>query len=397
MIQNTFQGKIIIFFLVTLLHASHTNALDFKAYGFIQPESSIYINGNGRHGQDNYNTSLFGKGTFISYLQNGDAKFTISTIGRFDQSDDQLRYLDFQKFKYEYYFDDVTLKVGNEIVFWGVNETFNIVDIINQSNLAENISGTKKLGQPMASISYSRDYGTFDIYLMPYFRERPFSGKEGRPRLLFEVDKNSITYESSAKKSKIDFALRYSTVIDDLDIGLSHFYGNNRTPVLSPNPLTLKFDSHYPVLSQTGIDIQATKGPWLYKLETVSAKEGSERHLGAAGGIEYTYYGIRNTQSDLGVIVEYAFDDRNDNPFNNEGIIGLRWSMNDVKSSSLLAGYLFDMRGNSNRFQTEFEQRITDDLKLFLDLSLNGSIDETDFTHQFKEDSQITIKIAKYF
>ncbi len=397
MIQNTFQGKIIIFFLVTLLHASHTNALDFKAYGFIQPESSIYINGNGRHGQDNYNTSLFGKGTFISYLQNGDAKFTISTIGRFDQSDDQLRYLDFQKFKYEYYFDDVTLKVGNEIVFWGVNETFNIVDIINQSNLAENISGTKKLGQPMASISYIRDYGTFDIYLMPYFRERPFSGKEGRPRLLFEVDKNSITYESSAKKRKIDFALRYSTVIDDLDIGLSHFYGNNRTPVLSPNPLTLKFDSHYPVLSQTGIDIQATKGPWLYKLETVSAKEGSERHLGAAGGIEYTYYGIRNTQSDLGVIVEYAFDDRNDNPFNNEGIIGLRWSMNDVKSSSLLAGYLFDMRGNSNRFQTEFEQRITDDLKLFLDLSLNGSIVETDFLHQFKEDSQITIKIAKYF
>ena len=397
MIQNPFQGKIVIFFLVTLLHASHTNALDFKAYGFIQPESSIYINGDGRHGQDNYNTSFFGKGTFISYLQNDDAKFTISAIGRFDQNDDQLRYLDFQKFKYEYYFDDVTLKVGNEIVFWGVNETFNIVDIINQSNLAENISGTKKLGQPMASISYSRDYGTFDIYLMPYFRERPFSGKEGRPRLLFEVDKNSITYESSAKKRKIDFALRYSTVIDDLDIGLSHFYGNNRTPVLSPNPLTLKFDSHYPVLSQTGIDIQATKGPWLYKLETVSAKEGSERHLGAAGGIEYTYYGIRNTQSDLGVIVEYAFDDRNDNPFNNEGIIGLRWSMNDVKSSSLLAGYLFDMRGNSNRFQTEFEQRITDDLKLFCDLSLNGSIDETDFTHQFKEDSQITIKIAKYF
>ena len=156
-------------------------------------------------------------------------------------------------------------------------------------------------------------------------------------------------------------------------------------------------DSHYPILSQTGVDIQATKGPWLCKLESVSAKDGSERYLSAAGGIEYTYYGIRNTQSDLGVIIEYAFDDRNDNPFNNEGIIGLRWSVNDIKSSSLLAGYLFDMRGNSNRFQTEFEKRITEDLKLFLDLSLNGSIDETDFMHQFKEDSQITIKIPKYF
>ena len=119
--------------------------------------------------------------------------------------------------------------------------------------------------------------------------------------------------------------------------------------------------------------------------------------MGAAGGIEYTYYGIRNTQSDLGVIIEYAFDDRNDNPFNNEGIIGLRWNLNDIKSSSLLAGYLFDMRGNSNRFQVEFEQRVTDDLKLFLDLSLNGSIDDADFTYQFKEDSSVTLKLAKYF
>ena len=150
-------------------------------------------------------------------------------------------------------------------------------------------------------------------------------------------------------------------------------------------------------MSQTGLDIQATKGPWLYKLETISAKDGSERHLSTAGGIEYTYYGIRNTPSDLGVIVEYAFDDRNDNPFNNEGIIGLRWSVNDIKSSSLLAGYLFDMRGNSNRFQVEFEQRVADDLKLFLDLSLNGSIDDADFTYQFKEDSSLTLKLAKYF
>ena len=119
--------------------------------------------------------------------------------------------------------------------------------------------------------------------------------------------------------------------------------------------------------------------------------------MSAAGGIEYTYYGIRNTQSDLGVIVEYAFDDRNDNPFNNEGVIGLRWSLNDIKSSSLLAGYLFDIRGNSNRFQAEFEQRVNDDLKLFFDVSLNGSIDNADFTYQFKEDSILTLKLAKYF
>ena len=46
MIKYLFQRKILIFFLGFLFHASHIQALDFKAYGFIQPESSIYINKN---------------------------------------------------------------------------------------------------------------------------------------------------------------------------------------------------------------------------------------------------------------------------------------------------------------------------------------------------------------
>ena len=178
----------------------------------------------------------------------------------------------------------------------------------------------------MASLSYSHDYGKFDIYLMSNFQERSFSGKNGRPRLAMEIDKNAVTYESSAKDKKVDFAIRYSTVLDDLDIGLSHFYGNNRTPELKPNSSTLKFDPFYPILSQTGLDIQSTKGSWLYKLESISAKNGNERHLSAAGGIEYTFYGIQNTQSDLGVIIEYIFDDRDNSPLNNDGVIGLRWN-----------------------------------------------------------------------
>ena len=120
--------------------------------------------------------------------------------------------------------DILEFKIGNDIIFWGVNETFNIVDIVNQSNLAEELSGTKKLGQTMAALSYSHDYGKFDIYLMSNFQERLFPGKNGRPRLAVEIDKNTVTYESSAKDKKIDFAFRYSTVLDDLDIGLSHFY-----------------------------------------------------------------------------------------------------------------------------------------------------------------------------
>ena len=161
--------------------------------------------------------------------------------------------------------------------------------------------------------------------------------------------------------------------------------------------MSQKLDAYYPILSQTSLDIQSTKGAWLYKLETLTAKNGEERHLGIAGGTEYTIYGLRETTSDLGIIVEYTFDDRNDFAFNNEGVLALRWTKNDIKSTSLLAGLVADMSGSSNRFFAEFEQRIRDDLKVFIDMSINGEIDADDFTYAFEEDSQLTLKIAKYF
>ena len=119
----------------------------------IQPYQYIFFNGQVLHCQKNTNLSSFGQWSFIAYLQNDDAKFSINILGRYDENDNELRYLDFQKLKYEYFLDDLEFKIGNDIIFWGVNETFNIVDIINQSNLAEDLSGTKKHGQTMASLS----------------------------------------------------------------------------------------------------------------------------------------------------------------------------------------------------------------------------------------------------
>ena len=311
--------------------------------------------------------------------------------------DSERRYIDFQKLKYEQYFDNISLKIGNDLVFWGVNESFNIVDIINQSNLTENISGTKKLGQPMLSFNYFNDYGSFDFYFMPLFVERQFPGKDGRPRLLLEIDKNTKSYQSSLKQNKLDLAVRYSGVIEDFDFGISLFHGNNRTPELNINPVTAKLETHYPILTQTSIDLQSTKGPYLYKLESLYAKNENEKHFSAAGSIEYTFYGIRETPQDLGFVIEYIFDDRNNYPNNNEGVLATRWTKNDINSTSLLTGVIFDLSGRSNIYIAEFERRIRNDLKVFIDTSIYGKIDKSDFTHAFNEDSRVTIKISKYF
>ena len=56
-----------------------------------------------------------------------------------------------------------------------------------------------------------------------------------------------------------------------------------------------------------------------------------------------------------------------------------------------------DMKGNSNRFIAEYEQRINNNVKLFIDATFNGSIDSQDFTYAFEEDSVFSIKLARYF
>ena len=55
------------------------------------------------------------------------------------------------------------------------------------------------------------------------------------------------------------------------------------------------------------------------------------------------------------------------------------------------------MRGNSNRFIAEYEQRINNNVKLFIDATFNGSINSQDFTYAFEEDSVFSIKLARYF
>ena len=130
----------------------------------------------------------------------------------------------------------------------------------------------------MLALSLYKEIGDINLYIMPYFRERIFPGNKGRPRYAVEIDKDSVTFESSEKEKRIDLAIRFSKVIDDFDIGISHFRGNARDPELNVNQSTLKLNPYYPILSQTSIDIQATKESWLYKLEALTGKIESENH-----------------------------------------------------------------------------------------------------------------------
>ena len=97
---------------------------------------------------------------------------------------------------YQRVFDQAELRVGIGRVFWGVTESYKLVDVINQTDLVENVDREDKLGQPLVNLTFVRDWGALDLYVLPGFRERTYPGREGRLRSEPLVDTNRATYES---------------------------------------------------------------------------------------------------------------------------------------------------------------------------------------------------------
>ena len=66
-------------------------------------------------------------------------------------------------------FGDLEVKAGAVKVFWGVTESQHLVDVINQADLVENIDSEDKLGQPMINLSWGKDWGTLELFVLPYY------------------------------------------------------------------------------------------------------------------------------------------------------------------------------------------------------------------------------------
>ena len=104
------------------------------------------------------------------------------------------------------------LRLGLDRVFWGVAELHNLVDIVNQLDLVDHPRNRPKLGQPMAHLTISGDWGVAESFLLPYHRKRTFPGRSGRLRSSWLIDETAL-YESGAEERHVDFAARYSNAV----------------------------------------------------------------------------------------------------------------------------------------------------------------------------------------
>ena len=352
---------------------------------------------------EHFQPSLIIEPEFRWVLDNGD-QITISPFALLDGQDSERSHVDLHEAYWRHFGESWDLLAGVNKVYWGVTESRHLVDIINQVDSVVDVDEEDRLGQPMISLSTQRDWGRVELFVLPGFRERTFAGESGRLRFALPVDDDNSIYESGAEEEHIDFAVRYSHYIGDWDIGAHWFYGTGREPrfTLSANNQTLL--PNYDLITQAGIDLQYTKGAWLWKFESI-VRKGQGATFGAlVGGFEHTFYQIRQSAADLGLLIEYLYDDRDDDPalapatlFQNDLFAGLRLAFNDIQDTSILAGAIVDLDNQSTLFQVEAQRRLGEhwSAELQARFFLNAGNDPR--LGSFRNDGFVNLSLARHY
>ena len=348
---------------------------------------------------DDFTASISAQPEFRRQWNNGDTGLTFIPFFRLDASDQERSHADIRELYLLHVKNDYELRVGINKIFWGVLEFQHLVDIINQTDGVENIDGEDKLGQPMLHLSAIKDIGLFEIFLLPYFRERTFAGIDGRLRSGLVVDTDNAQYQSSDEQQHFDYALRWSHYFGNYDIGLSWFDGTARQPDLKLSEDKTSVLPFYPQIEQAGIDLQFTGEQWIWKLESAYRNSINESHWAAGAGFEYTFTGVNDSDADLGILMEYHYDERDasHSVFQNDIFMGARLALNDVQSTEFLAGFGTDLDDQSRSIRIESSRRFSDNIKLNLEAQYFTHVDDNNVLNDISNDSHIQLELLWYF
>ena len=378
-----------------------TSAQDWEVYSYLESETRIFQHSPAHSGQDPAVGQSFAiEPEFYRSLGAGDSSFLAKPFYRYDLRDDERSHFDVRELYYEKLADNWELRLGVSKVFWGVTESVHLVDVINQTDLVENIDGEDKLGQPMARFAYLTDHGTFSLFYLPYFRERTFPGVEGRLRSHPYVYEDAAVYESGQEEAHPDFAVRWSHVIGDFDIGAYYFYGTSRDPLFQPIAGGAALVPVYNLMHQGGLDIQWTNDGWLLKFEAIR-RSGLGQHFHAvSSGFEYTFYQVGGSNYDVGTLAEIHHDSREDlatTPFNHDVFAGARVAFNDEHDTAFLAGGSWDFKNDTSAFRLEFDRRLGQDYTLEIELQKFIQSEPGDPFQAFQRDSFLEVSLRRYF
>ena len=397
-------GLLLAFFIVVLdLMAQDDDKVyqDFKAELDADfrwfPEEGLYP------GQEDTYLSFAVKPEYLREWQDGKYSLKFAGFFRYDLRDYRRTHVDIRELYWQLVQENAELSIGIKKIFWGVTESAHLVDIINQTDVVESFDGEEKLGQPMAHFSYLANFGTLDFFLMPYFRKQVYPGRKGRLRTPIILDGNRFEFESGAEEYRPDLAVRYSHYFGVFDVGLSHFYGTGRDPIIAEIPIVdgvPTFNPIYGIINQTGLDLQATTGAMLWKLEVIKRFNDFQDVLATVAGFEYTFGNIANSGIDIGILGEYLYDDRDElaiSGLQNDVFMGSRIAFNDIQDTDILFGAIVDLEHSTKLYSIEAGRRIGDSWNIDVEARIFSDVDQEEFLYVFRNDSFLEFSLAKFF
>ncbi len=365
----------------------------------LQFENRLFFNDGLYAGQERNYLSFAARPEYEVSWKDGDHTLKVSIFGRYDQFDDNRTHADIRELYYQRVKGSWELSLGWKKVFWGVTESVHLVDIINQTDQVESFDGEQKLGQPMAHFSYLSSVGTLDFFYLPYARKRQFSSEGGRLRFPSVIEREDFSIDNSLDEWYPSGAFRWSNYFGIFDTGLSYFHGVGREPLfLNINSSEPQF--FYPIINQVGIDVQATTGPLLLKLEAIHRQADQQSFESFVGGFEFTFGNIRSSGIDLGLIGEYLYDSRDELAISNlanDLFTGFRLAFNDVKSTEILAGGIFDLEKSTKLYSIEASRRLGNTWKVELEARILEDVSQEEFLFFFREDSFGKFVLYRYF
>ena len=337
----------------------------------------------------------------LQYLINQDFAFEIRPRFTFREREADA---DLETAKIDASIGRVTATLGYDTLFWGVTEGAQILNIINQEDLAADFDGDVRRGQLMLRLGTSLGPGQLDLYALPIMPLRRFRTTRQRLDNGFMVDSDDPVFRDANNQYEPAFALRYGATFGALDLGIVAFQGLNRRPTLLP--AGEDFVPFYSTAGQIGGDLQFTydniilKGELLHSTAAPTRLGTFKEDTSFVVGGEYAFFGIGGTDADLTLVTEYSRSSLGTEAFNgyqNDILLALRTAFNDTASTTLRVALLYDADHNSNLFEILFRRRFLESFLLEADMYIFDDVKSGDFLSGFKPDSHFHLRLTKYF
>ncbi len=388
-------------------------AVDFSAE--LGVEGRRFLEEGAYNHQVDDEVSLSFKPEFV--WEGSSSEFIFTPYFRKDFQDPDRSHSDVREAMWKAWSGPYEIHIGVGKVFWGVTESLNLADIINQTDQVESPDGDEKMGQPMIhGIWLSDSWGTFDAFVLPGFRERTFPGEPGRYRL--PVPFTDAEYQAPQEDKHIDYAFRWSNYYElfsaPLDVSLMFFRGTGRDPIYVIEETEFSDDlivptgiiPYYTIQNQAAMTLQYSLEGWLLKAEMrhrdiQNDEFDDEDATAAVTGFEYTIVGPMGLDFDLGLLMEYQYDSRGKDSLaqsQNDMFYAARIAFYDMDSSEILMGMTQDLDYPGSRlYSIEGNTRLNSFTKIAvraLVLTANTGDELMDY---IKKDDSVETSLTFYF